>query len=143
MTENSHSYIYVLTPFIGWIVAQGIKFAHSLKSDGFQWSDTLQSGGMPSSHLAFMASITTVVGVGMGFDSAVFALALAVTLIIAYDAMGVRRTTGEQTDALKQIAKKSGTKLKFTHDARGHTPMEVFAGAAVGVLVGIVTSYML
>lgn len=91
---NSDSWAYIATPLSGWIAAQSIKFIISLRKNGITWSDTIQSGGMPSSHTAFMVSLTTIVGIGQGFLSAIFALSAGVTAIVIYDSLGVRRTTG-------------------------------------------------
>ena len=141
MTKSS--IVYVLTPFLGWIVAQTIKIYLCLRKDGITWHDTIQSGGMPSSHAAFMISLTTLIAIGVGITSVAFAISLALSAIIIYDSTGVRRTTGEQTDAFKKLAKKVGSKIDIKHDARGHTPAEALAGVAVGMIVGIMTSIFL
>ena len=130
-------YIYIIAPICGWLVAQGIKFTLSLRKDGITWNDFVQSGGMPSSHAAFMVALLTVVGAENGIQSAIFGVTLAVTAIIIYDAMGVRRTTGEQTVAIKELANNQKLKLKINiHNAKGHTPLQIMVGIIVGTLVG-------
>jgi acid phosphatase family membrane protein YuiD len=62
-------YIYIIAPICGWLVAQGIKFFLSLRKDGISWNDFVQSGGMPSSHTAFMVALLTVIGVNNGIQS--------------------------------------------------------------------------
>jgi uncharacterized protein len=135
-------YIYLLTPVLGWLAAQGLKFLFSLRKDGITVSDVWQSGGMPSSHAAFMVSLSTVVLLSEGITSILFAITAAVTAIILYDAIGVRRTVGEQVDAIRELAK--NTKLKTeVHTARGHTPLEVAVGSLVGVVVGLIVFNLL
>ncbi|MCU0667087.1 MAG: divergent PAP2 family protein [Patescibacteria group bacterium] len=143
MTSYNDSFLYLLAPFLGWILAQTIKLILTLRKDGISWGDSLQSGGMPSSHTAFMVSISTIIGINFGFTSALFALAISVTAIIIYDALGVRRTTGEQTDAIRKLSKKINIKVDLTNDARGHNPLEIMGGVAVGLFVGTVLSLFL
>lgn len=142
MTATS-SFALLVSPFAGWIAAQLLKFIFTLRKDGITFHDAIQSGGMPSSHSAFMSSLATAIGISQGISSATFAITVAITAIIVYDATGVRRTTGEQTDALQQLAKKTNSKLIYIHDARGHTPVEVAAGLAVGMVTGILTVVIL
>lgn len=141
--NQTNSYAYLVAPFLGWAVAQTIKLILTFRKDGITWHDAIQSGGMPSSHTAFMTALTTAIGIGVGFDSVAFAVTLALTSIVVYDAAGVRRTTGEQTDAIIKIAKKTGSKVSIKHDARGHQPAEVIGGIIIGILVGVLTSYFL
>jgi hypothetical protein len=139
-----NSYAYILAPIVGWIVAQGIKFTLSLRKEGIRWDDLVRSGGMPSSHSAFMVSLATAVGIENGFFSTSFGIALALTGIIIYDAMGVRRTTGQQTDAIFELAKAQKIKLKTDINiSRGHTPAEVIVGSFIGVIVGLICTALL
>jgi len=131
-------YIYLIAPVAGWLVAQGIKFGLSLRKNGITWGDAVQSGGMPSSHTAFMVALATVIGYEVGFTSVAFAITAAITAIIIYDAMGVRYTTGQQTDAINELAKTNKHVLKTNITvSRGHTPAEVIGGGIVGILVGL------
>jgi acid phosphatase family membrane protein YuiD len=132
------NFIYIAAPLLGWFSAQGIKFIFSLRKDGVTVTDAFQSGGMPSSHAAFMVALTTVIGLSEGFSSAVFGLSLALSAIIAYDARGVRLATGQQTEAIKQLAAKNKIKVNITN-AKGHRIIEVMAGAILGIVVGCLT----
>ncbi len=137
-------YLYLIAPFAGWIAAQGLKFIFDLRKDGLQAGDLIRSGGMPSSHTAFISALTFVIGVNEGWTSAAFAICFALTAIIGYDATGVRRTTGEQTRAIDELAKETGVKLRVViHDARGHLLLEVLAGAATGMITGYVLHILL
>ncbi len=141
---NLKSFQYIIAPLLGWLVAQSIKFVLTLRKDGVEWRDFTASGGMPSSHASFMMSLSTLIGYNYGIDSATFGLSLAVTMLAAYDAMDVRRATGQQTVAIQEIEKLSKLKLKtWIHKSKGHTPIEITAGLFVGTLVGTFLSYVL
>lgn len=140
---ETSKYALLIAPFAGWFAAQLLKFIFSLRKDGIRFSDAIQSGGMPSSHSAFMSSLAMALGLVEGIDSALFAVCVAITAIIMYDAVGVRRTTGEQTVAIRSLFKKTGAKQPFVHDARGHTPAEAAAGMVVGIMTGLLTVVIL
>lgn len=130
-------YELLLAPFVGWACAQGIKFVTHLRKDGFQLSDLYASGGFPSSHTAFIVPLVVLLGLRGGISDPVFALSGVVAALIMYDAVGVRRSSGEQGAALKELAAKSGKKLTTRlHVAKGHTPVEVVGGVVLGILVG-------
>lgn len=130
-------YGYILAPFLGWVVAQGIKFLVSLRRDGVQWYDLYSSGGFPSSHTAFVSSLTALIALKHGLESEYFALSFVVLAIVMYDAIGVRRSVGEQAHAIAELAKKLDVHIATKiHRARGHQPVEVLAGLVVGCFVG-------
>jgi uncharacterized protein len=131
-------YLYLIAPFLGWFSAQGIKFLLSLRRDGVQWSDAFASGGMPSSHTAMTATLAILVGLKQGFETPLFAATLLFTMIVMYDAMGVRRSTGENTKAIQFLARHTKTSLKEpVHLAKGHRPTEVAGGFLVGVVAAL------
>lgn len=131
--------IYLIAPLLGWFVAHAVKFVRLWVKSGGKEKDLsifLRAGGMPSSHTAVMVATLTVVGAREGLDSALFGLGVAVTAVIIYDSLNVRRSVGEQgTILLKMLA---DTKSKDTFfAAQGHTFTEVIGGFVVGVLVGL------
>lgn len=130
-------YIYLIAPLGGWVVAQSIKFVLTLRKDGITFGDAVQSGGMPSSHTALIVALTTVIGLEADITSVAFGIAATVSGIVVYDALGVRRTTGQQTEAIQALAKTTKTKLGTIDNAKGHTVPEVLGGGAVGILVGV------
>jgi len=89
-----------------------------------------RSGGMPSSHTATMVALSTYLGLWGGFDSAVFALAVGVAIIVAYDAMNVRYAVGVMGEEMNRIVGKKGRIYE------GHTLAQVVVGALVGIAVG-------
>jgi len=90
----------------------------------------LRSGGMPSGHSADMVALSTYLGLWRGFDSAIFALAVGVSIIVMFDAMNVRYAVGEMGKVLNDV---SGKKMRVY---AGHTLPQVIAGALLGVVVG-------
>ncbi len=99
-----------------------------------------QTGGMPSSHSAFMMAMATSTGLIAGFSSVSFAIALTIALVVMYDAAGLRRAVGRQASVLNQIITElfsehphmSGERFR---ELLGHTPIEVFVGALLGMAI--------
>jgi len=122
---------------MAWLIAHLIKTIVAVVKNKRLGKEELESftknGGMPSGHTATMAALATYLGILYGFGSGIFALAVAVLLVVAYDAMKVRRAVGEHGEILKRAEKK----LKVV---KGHTPLEVLAGAVLGIVVGQVVA---
>ncbi len=137
------SYAYLIAPLFGWIFAQGIKYVFSLSKDGLQLKDLYSSGGFPSSHTAGAVALASLIGLTEGFASSIFAVAATFSVVVMYDALGVRRSTGEHTILLKKMTK-DNKQLKEDRDKLhiflGHSPIEVFGGAVVGIVVGVAIS---
>ncbi|HZW82695.1 MAG TPA: divergent PAP2 family protein [Candidatus Deferrimicrobium sp.] len=121
-----------------WATAQILKvlFALFIRKK-LDWNLLTSSGGMPSSHSALVSALTISIGHNYGFDSAMFALAAVFSLIVMYDAAGVRRAAGKQAEALNQIIAQIYRNHEITQERLkeliGHTPIEVFAGCALGI----------
>lgn len=137
----TNKYIYV--PMILWFLIQTFKVLHDLyKTKKFNFRRILGAGGMPSSHSAVVVSISTLIGKNYGVDSAIFALSLIFALVVMYDACGVRRAAGKQAKLLNEIVNTPGlssieVKGKL-QEALGHTPVQVFVGALIGLIAGLV-----
>ena len=103
------------------------------------WYLLIASGGMPSSHTAIITAVATSIGLAYGFDSALFALAAVVSLVVMYDASGVRRQAGRHAMLINTIIENiEDTGIKLDRKLKtllGHSPIEVLAGAVLGVLV--------
>lgn len=142
------SNLWIWTTLAGWFIAQFIKIIISLIRDHkFSFRMLMASGGMPSSHSASVCALATSLGSSEGFNSPIFALAALMAFIIMYDATGVRRETGEQSKLLNKIAADlSNGKTKYLNrdlkELVGHTPIQVFAGAALGIVVGLLMPYV-
>lgn len=97
---------------------------------------------MPSSHSAIVTSITALIGKYEGVDTPIFALSLIVALVVMYDACGVRRAAGKQAALLNKIVDTPGlTSVQVSEklvEVLGHTPVQVFVGALIGIIVGVI-----
>ena len=103
------------------------------------------TGGMPSSHSATMTSTTLAIGLFSGFDHPAFAIAVAITGIVIYDAAGVRREAGFHAEALNKlmddwflISKTPPAEQKRLKEMLGHTPVEVIGGVITGLVTALV-----
>ncbi len=139
--EFGKNYIF-WTSAASWIIAQSIKVALGVfreKRFNFRWF--IGTGGMPSSHAAGVSALATSIGVTYGFDSAIFAVTLIFTLIVMFDAQGVRLATGRQAEILNKMLDDIYWKKKLDEEELkeliGHTPVEVFAGAFLGIMVSL------
>lgn len=134
--------VYLAAITIAVLVAQGSKVVAVLLSDHkSDWPLALtRSGGMPSAHTALMVAVTTVIGVQLGVDSALFALSLALTIVIIYDALNVRRSVGEQGIALKGLVEhlKLAAEGYIHKQSKGHHPIEAMVGVMTGVIAAII-----
>ena len=134
-------YVYIICPFIAIIICQLIKFLVEIikynKVNIYRLFNG--NGGIPSTHTTFISSITMLIGFKQGFDTPLFALAFIVSLIIAYDGMGVRLETEKQANAINELGKikKLNFKLK---DKLGHKPIEILAGYILGTFIAIIFS---
>lgn len=137
--------IPIRAAFFGWLIAQILKVPIYYSVSGkVQWKRMLSSGGMPSSHSAAICSTTVSIGMMQGFNSGVFALAAVMSCVVMFDAAGVRRATGKHAELLNEIVEIFRGEVELT-DARlkeliGHTPFEVFVGAWIGLITGIITT---
>ena len=89
---------------VAWFIAQALKMIISfIENKRIDWSLATASGGMPSSHTAFVVAATTVIGRKEGIESSIFALAVVLSIVVMYDAMHVRRAVGHIGQTLNQI----------------------------------------
>ena len=100
-------------------------------------------GGMPSSHTALVVSLVISIAFQEGVHSSMFAIALALAAVVIYDALGVRRETGRQSEVLNQIITQmlvEGKPIteKQLKELVGHTPLEVLGGLIVGITVTLI-----
>lgn len=131
---------YLVAIIAGWVIAQGAKYL-ILTAKHRQINHLRQlylSGSMPSAHSATVVALTTLIGLNEGFSSALFGLAALVASIVMYDAVMVRRSSGEQGVAIQQLIKEQKSKIKVPRAAKGHTPVEVLGGAFLGIVIGFV-----
>ena len=107
----------------------------------WNWALVFGTGGMPSSHSALIVSTTLAIGLFRGFNQPLFALAVAMSMIVIYDAAGVRRQAGIHAERINMIIKEifEGRPLeeKDLKEMLGHSPIEVMGGVIVGILCAL------
>jgi len=128
---------------VAWFIAQLLKVIVVLiQSRKLDFSRLVGSGGMPSSHSAFVMAMCVNVGETVGYDSPLFGVAVVIGFIVMYDAAGVRRAAGKQAAVLNKIIEEIEN-MDFHFEERlkellGHTPVEVIAGALLGIVIGLI-----
>lgn len=125
-----------------WLLAQIIKLPLDyLYSRKWNWALLLTTGGMPSSHSSLLTATTLGIGLYHGFDNPVFAIAVAITMVVVYDAAGVRRQAGIHAQRINVLFNEllHGHMLneKDLREVLGHTPLEVIGGILLGFIVAI------
>jgi uncharacterized protein len=133
----------LMSALAAWFVAQVLKtliFAYLEKQ--VNWRRMVETGGLPSAHSALVVGLAMGVGLHDGWRSTVFAISLVYALVVMYDAIGIRREAGKHADLLNEllmisILKDSYKQREKLRDLLGHTPLEVFAGALIGVIMAL------
>ena len=135
-------YKYICVPVITLLICQTLKFIiESICEKKLVWGRLFNgSGGMPSSHSSFSTSITTMIGLNLGFDSPIYALSLVFTCIVCYDAMGLRMQSGKQAEAINKIFDQISEDKNFTRlkEKLGHKPEEVLGGIILGIASALI-----
>ncbi len=140
LNEIAHNKcIYV--PFVLWILIQTFKVLTELiMNKRLNVKRIIGAGGMPSSHSAVVCSLATCIGKEYSFSSGIFAIAMVMAFVVMYDAAGVRRAAGKQAGILNKILETPGmTTVQVQEklvEMLGHTPIQVFVGAILGIVVG-------
>lgn len=129
----------LLGGLLSWALAQLIKLPlEYLRTRRWDWSLLLRAGGMPSSHSALVAASAHGIGLVAGFDTPLFALAVAFAMIVIYDATGIRRQAGRHAERINTIMLDmlDGHPLRRGSELRevlGHSPAEALAGLVLGM----------
>lgn len=128
---------------VAWLLAQGLKPPMEyLRSREWKWRTLLSAGGMPSSHSALMVATTHGIGLFVGYDSPMFALAVAITMIVIYDAAGVRRQAGMHAERInvlfEELLRGHIWDQNELREVLGHTPLEVAGGILLGLVAATV-----
>ena len=134
----------LVSAVLGWVVAQGLKTLIDFAlNKSFNKERLVGSGGMRSSHSATVCGLTTAAVIKYGVGSFEFAISFVLSMIVMYDAIGVRRETGKQAKLLNSILMENPLKLSAEvlqerlKEYVGHTPLQVVAGALLGVFLAI------
>lgn len=138
----------LISGLIAWFIAQTVKVPlEYLQTRRWNWSLLLRAGGMPSSHSALVTGVAHAIGLFMGFDTAVFAIAATLAIVVVYDATGIRRQAGMHAAAINTMIEEltSGHPLKGEQlrEVLGHTPLESLGGVILGLAVAQVMWWMM
>jgi acid phosphatase family membrane protein YuiD len=130
----------LIAGLIAWALAQVIKIPLDyLRTRRWNWALLFTTGGMPSSHSALVTSTTLAVGLYYGFDHPTFALGVAITMIVTYDAAGVRQQAGIHAQRInvifEELLRGHPINEKDLRVVLGHTPLEVVGGILLGLVV--------
>ncbi len=130
---------YIVAALAGWVIAQFLKYvmASAKLRRPASFRQLYLSGNMPSAHSATVIAVTFVIAGLDGVQSGLFGLAALVSSVVMYDAMMVRRSSGEQGIALTALMIEQKSKVRLPRVAKGHTPLEVAVGALLGLAVGM------
>ena len=131
---------------VSWFLAQVFKcISNLILTKKFSFERLFGDGGMPSGHSATVVSVAVATGLYEGFDSAIFAVAMIVAIVVMHDAMNVRYQAGKQAELLNGMAemfeKVTGTDLPNEEKLKellGHTPLQVAAGCVLGVATAVI-----
>lgn len=142
----------LLSCVFSWLSAQLIKTLIALFSGKIHSVKEMfellfwRTGGMPSSHSALVATLSTTIGFRDGIDSDIFILSLAFFLVTIRDAVGVRRASGIQATELNKLgttlSEKGIVKFKPIKEVHGHKPAEVAMGCVLGFFIGLAFSIL-
>ena len=130
----------LIAGLIAWLMAQVIKMPlNYFYTRKWNWALLLTTGGMPSSHSSLMTGTVFAIGLYYGFDNPVFALGVAITMIVTYDAGGVRRQAGIHAQRINvlfgELLQGHPISEKDLREVLGHTPLEVMGGILLGLVV--------
>jgi len=139
----------LISAVVGWTVAQVLKTLIDFAlNERFSAERLVGSGGMPSSHSATVCALTTSAGICFGVESFAFAISFMFAAVVMYDAIGVRQETGKQAKLLNMIMEQDFFKMdnvqfqKRLKEFVGHTPLQVLAGALLGIGMALLVHQM-
>jgi acid phosphatase family membrane protein YuiD len=144
MTQDLFSNQVLWTALTAWFLAQFLKpFLEYLETRRWNWALWFSSGGNPSSHSALMVSTMLGIGLFVGVGTPLFAASVAITMIVVYDAAGVRREAGKHAERIniliEELFRGQPINEKQLKEVIGHSPLEVLTGVLFGAAVALVS----
>lgn len=132
----------LIIPIVAVGATQVIKFIIEAVRHELRWASLLEYGGMPSAHTAFVVSLTTVIGIHEGINSAIFAVAVVFSLLIIRDAIGLRQFLSLHGRVLNMLIKDLPDDMEPKYPPRlvekvGHTPLQATVGGLIGLAIGL------
>ncbi|TNJ65690.1 divergent PAP2 family protein [Paenibacillus hemerocallicola] len=138
-----HSYVFAIIPMIAWVASGCLKFAINSIKHGKGARSHIGNGGFPSTHTSVITSIAMLIGFTEGWDSPLFGLGVAVTMIVMIDATGVRRAVGENSRWINLLTRRNpGDGEAQLREKQGHTKAEIVGGLCVGTLTAWIASLL-
>lgn len=138
--NSMKTYIFVVTPFLAWLVAGCLKFLiNSIKAKKLAFG-LIGYGGLPSNHSAIVCSVVGVVGFSVGFDDPAVAVSIGVAFIVLLDANSLRRQVGLHASAINSLTEKGS--VAGLRERIGHSKIELLAGAVVGLCVSYLVVFV-
>lgn len=134
-------YEIIILPIVAGIFSQVLKVVIETSKQKFSWGLFNEYGGMPSSHTTFVIALLTTVGLYNGFLTPAFGVGLILAVVVIRDATGFRMHLGKQAEIINNLVKKLDDKnqseFPLLTQRLGHTPLQVFAGAVIGILIPV------
>ena len=131
----------LIAALLAWALAQGLKMpVEYARTRRWYWVLLLRAGGMPSSHSSLVTALAHGIGLAVGYDSAMFALAVVVAMVVIYDATGIRRQSGLHAEVINALVRDllEGHPMRHEKQLRevlGHSPLEAIVGIFLGLAV--------
>lgn len=132
---------YPAAPLVGYLAAGCLKFAVNCARERRLAFDLIGLGGMPSTHTTIVAATATLVGLRTGFGGPAFSIALTLAVVVAIDAMDLRRKVGRHAGALRRLFPDDPECARL-RERMGHSPIEVLAGTGTGAACGLLLSLL-
>ncbi|WKZ24509.1 MAG: divergent PAP2 family protein [Patescibacteria group bacterium] len=143
------SLIYLLVPLAAVLIAQVSKFFIKNNNLKLNWKNLMAYSGMPSSHAAITTSLATIIGLGEGIGSPIFAVAVLLALLSIRDAVGIRQYIGKQGEVINELVEDLeednlvDNQYPTLLEKVGHTPKQLIAGTILGIAVGILGGFFI
>ncbi|GAB4398834.1 MAG: divergent PAP2 family protein [Anaerolineales bacterium] len=130
----------LIAALTAWSLAQILKVPIEFwRSHKWDWSLLFTAGGMPSSHSALVTAAAHAIGLYEGFDSPLYALSVVVTMIVVYDATGIRRQAGRHAEMINammhDLMQGHPLQEQQLREMLGHTPLQAFMGILLGLTI--------
>ncbi|MFA6593868.1 MAG: divergent PAP2 family protein [Candidatus Buchananbacteria bacterium] len=135
-------YLLIIIPILAVLIAQVVKLSIDGINHNLNWRHMFSDyGGMPSSHMAFVAALATVIALREGVASAAFAVSFVLVIVVLRDAVGFRREIGKNAVLTNTLTKEIFPENPevLVRERIGHTLPE----AAVGIIFGVVLALIL
>lgn len=130
-----NEFLYLVTPFLAWLVAGILKFLiNSLKARRLAF-DLIGYGGLPSNHSAIVSSIAMLIALKEGINIPAFGVAIALAFIVILDASSLRRQVGKHAEVINHLNSMTTNSPILLRERMGHTRIEIFAGVITGSAV--------